>query len=104
MTCFMTLVRTIGSRLACAALILTALAGGSVAQQPDAGRAIAAENRALAAEIDQAATTFGRTSAELDALLKAKGDLEERLERIQRRAQVHAIGQELARTRVRELH
>ena len=99
----MTPARTIASRLACAALILTALAGASVAQQPDAVRAITAENNALAVEIDETAATFGQSSAELAALLKAKGDLEERLERIQRRAQVQAIGQELPRALVREL-
>src|SRR5512139_2490096 len=103
MSCQRITASAIASCLVLTAIVMAVFAGASFAQQPDTVRALAAENLALAAQIDEAATAFGRTSAELANLLKTSGDLKERMERIQRRAEVQAIGQELARTLVQEL-
>jgi potassium efflux system protein len=96
-------VHPIVARLCSAAALLAALAGASFAQQPDAVRTIVAENAALTAQNDEATTALDLARGELEALHKARGDIDERMERIERRAEVHAIGQEFARTLVLQL-
>ena len=86
------------SRLGSTAAVLVALAGASLAQQPDAAEGIAAENARLSAQIADGAKALERVTAELEALRKAKGDLDESMQRIERRAQVHALGREFAQT------
>ncbi len=94
--------RSLLVRFACA-LALALLGGASPAQPLDVVEAVATENRALAQQIDAVAAALGAASGELAALEKARGDLHERVERIERRTEVHAIGHELARTLVLQL-
>ena len=83
-------------RLVSTAAVLMALAGASFAQQPDAASSIAAENARLSAQVADGAKALERVTAELEALRKAKGDLDESMQRIEGRAQVHALGREFA--------
>jgi potassium efflux system protein len=91
------------ARFGAAAALAAALAGASVAQPPDAARAIEAENSALAAEITAAGTALDRTRAELARLRRSKEELEESLRRIERRAEVRALGPEFARVMTEDL-
>jgi len=103
MTCRLMRMPAILARLASAAFILAALAGASFAQQPDLLRAIAAENTALTAQNDEITTALDLAKGDLAAVQKAKRDFDERMERIERRAEVHAIGHEFARALVLQL-
>lgn len=86
-----------------AAAVLLTLARMSLAQPSDAVRTIDAENRTLAKQNEDVSTAVDLATAELATLEQRKRDLVERLERIERRAEVQAIGQELARTLVQML-
>jgi len=83
-----------------------ALAGASVPQPSDLLGRLAAENAELSAQIAAAAKALDRASAELAQRRRAKDELDERLHRIERRAEVHALGREFAEAvveRLREL-
>ena len=86
------------SRLVSTAAVLVALAGATFAQQPNPAGSIATENARLSAQVADGAKALERVTAELEALRKAKGDLDESMQRIERRAQVHALGREFAQT------
>ena len=81
-------------RLGATTAAVVALAGACFAQQPGALGRIAAENAELSAQIAAGTTALDRASVELAALRKAKGELDESLRRIERRAEVHALGRE----------
>jgi len=85
------------ARLGSAAALVAVLAGTGFAQQPDPVSSIAAENAALSAQIADDAKALDRTSGELAGLRKAKRDLDESVQRIERRAEVHVLGGEFAR-------
>ena len=80
-----------------------ALSGAVFAQQPDAIGRIAAENAALSTQIAEGATALDRARAELAELRKRKDALEESLRRIERRAEVHALGREFAESVIERL-
>ena len=88
------------SRIAAAVAAVAAFAGTSVAQPPDLVASIAAENAALSAQIADGTRALDRASAELEALRNARRDLDESMQRIERRAKVHALGREFAQTLV----
>ena len=73
------------------------LTATSFGQQVDVAARIAAENASLTAQLRADRTAFDQWSAELENLRKSKGDLDERLQWIERRAAVYPLGQELAR-------
>ena len=93
------------SRLAAAAAAL-ALAGASAAQPADPVGRVAAQNAELSAQIAAAGTALDRAATELAQRRRAKDSLDESMRRIERRAEVHALGREFAETvleRLREL-
>ncbi len=73
------------------------------AQQPDLPGGITARDTSISTQIADAEVAIDRATAELEQLRKAKNDLDETLERIDRRAQVHVLGREFARTLGQEL-
>ena len=79
------------------------VAAASFAQQPDVVRPIVAENTALSAQIANDTTALDRALVELADLRKAKRDLEERMQRIEHRAAVYALGQEFAQALTEQL-
>lgn len=83
--------------------LTVALAGPAVGQQPDAAGSIAAANDAIRAQITATTAALAKARADLAATEKARGDLEAGLQELERRAEVHAIGKEFARSLVREL-
>jgi potassium efflux system protein len=86
------------SRLGVIAAAAAVLSGACFAQQHDAIGRIAAENAELSTQITAGATALDRARAELAQLSKSKDALEESLRRIERRAEVHALGREFAET------
>jgi len=85
--------------LACLVAVLAAVGH---AQQPDVVGGIAAENALLSAQIADAATALDSAQRELARLRKAKSDLEARMQQIERRASVYALGEEFAQTLLRQ--
>jgi potassium efflux system protein len=83
---------------------VAALAAPCVAASADGPAGIAAENAALEAEIKATASAVDRTLADLARLRKRQDDLDEALQLIERRAQVHALGREFAQTVIERLH
>ena len=96
-------VRPLLCRLVPAAVLFLALAGAVVAQPPDVTQAIAAESAALSRQSAETTAALAVASAELAGLDRAKSDLDARMQRVERRAEVHAIGPEFARTLVEQL-
>jgi potassium efflux system protein len=86
------------SRLGAIAAAAAVLSGASFAQQHDPLGHIAAENAELSTQIAAGATALDHALAELAQLRKSKDALEESLRRIERRAEVHALGREFAET------
>jgi potassium efflux system protein len=74
------------------------LSSAALAQQHDPIGRIAAENAELSTQAAAAATALDRAGAELARLQKSKDALAESLRRIERRAEVHALGREFAET------
>ena len=72
--------------------LLALLAATSFAQQVDVVGSIAAENANLSAQLSADATALDHALVELEDLRKAKRDLEERMQWIERRAAVYALG------------
>ena len=72
------------------------LTATSFGQQVDVVRSIAAENARLAAQLRAEEAALDRWFVELESLRKAKRELGERLEWVERRAAVYPLGQELA--------
>ncbi len=86
--------------------LLGVLAAASSAQQVDVVSGIAAENANLSAQLRADATALDHALVELDDLRKTTRDLEERMQWVERRAEVYALGQEFAQTlneRLRQL-
>ena len=79
------------------------IAAASFAQQPDVVRPIAAENAALSAQIANDTTALDRALVELADLRKAKHDLDERMQWVEHRAAVYALGQEFAQVLTEQL-
>jgi len=94
---------TRAARLGAVAALTAALAGASLAQAPDPAADLARENAALAAQVTAAGAALERTRSELAQLLRSKGALEENLRRIERRAEVRALGPEFAQVLAEEL-
>lgn len=86
------------ARLAAVGAVVATLAGTGFAQQPDPAGRIAAENAALSAQIADTATALDRAAADVEALRKAARDLDASMERIERRAHIHALGAEFAQS------
>ena len=84
------------------ACLVAMLAAVGHAQQPDVVGGIAAENALLSAQIADAATALDSAQRELARLRKAKSDLETRMQQIERRASVYALGEEFAQTLLRQ--
>src|SRR5689334_3813921 len=87
-----------------AAFAIGLIATPTSAQQGDVASSIAVENANLAVQLRTDAAALDRASASLRDANKAKDDLEERMQRIERRAGVYALGQEFAQTLTDYLH
>ena len=97
---FLLCVRAIGTRAHYASVlvgcVVGALAATSLAQQADVLSAIAAENANISAQLTADSKALDHALVELKNLRKAKSDLEDRMQWVQRRAGVYALGQEFA--------
>ena len=86
--------------------LLGVLAAPSFAQQVDVVGGIAAENANFTAQLREDETALDHARVELEDLRKAKHELEERMQWVERRADVYTFGQEFAYTlneRLRQL-
>jgi potassium efflux system protein len=91
------------ARLAGTLVLALAVAAPAIAQQPDPAASIRAANNALQAQIAATAASLDDVRARLAATERAMGDLQASLDELERRAEVHAIGKEFARSLVHEL-
>ena len=91
----------------CESFLLSCLVGmltaTCFAQQVDVVGGIAAENADFSAQLSADAKALDHHLAELEDLRKAKRDLEERMQWVERRAAVSALGQEFVRTLTEQL-
>ena len=78
--------------------LVAGLAATSFAQQVDVVGGIAAENANLSAQLSADATALDHALVELEDVRKEKRDLEERMQWLERRPAVYALGKELAKT------
>jgi potassium efflux system protein len=79
-------------------MALCLLAAAAVAQLPEPALRVAEENAEIAARIAEAQAATERAVTEIASLLQARSDLAERMQRIERRVQIHALGGEFAQT------
>lgn len=88
----------------CALMLLAHPARASdEAQQSSLLSALAAENAALSAEIVATSAALERARADLGRLQDSQRDLEQSMQRIERHAQVHALGRVFAQTVIEQL-
>ncbi len=92
------------ARVLALVLLAAVFAAAGLAQPVDPLRDITARNRELAIQIADASAALDHHLLELAGLRKEKGDLEERMRWVERRASVHALGQEFAKSLTQYLH
>lgn len=97
-------VNAMAARFLVLALLMAIFAGIGLAQPVDPLRDIVAENTRISTQIAAAEAALGHRRAELADLHREKRDLDERMRWVQRRAAVHALGQEFAKTLIQFLH
>ncbi len=84
-------------------LTLAMASGESRAQQPDVIGALKAENAELAAQDAAVTAAVAVASSDLAGLRETRARIEARMQRLERRAEVHALGKEFARMLVNQL-